>query len=42
MPWTPQTITVDVDIITILEQLPLEAVIEYLESLGYKVKVKKK
>lgn len=37
MPWTPQTITVDVDINTMLEQLPLEAVIEYLESLGYQI-----
>lgn len=42
MAWTPQTISVDVDINTVLEQLPLEAVIEYLESLGYKVKLKKK
>lgn len=37
MPWTQQTITVDVEIFDVLQQLPLEAIIEYLESLGYQV-----
>lgn len=38
MPWSPQTITLDVEILELLKQLPEEAVVEYLESLGYEVK----
>jgi len=38
MPWTPQTISVEVDIDDVLSQLPKEAIVEYLESLGYEVK----
>jgi len=37
MPWTSQTITLDVDVIEILKKLPEEAIVEYLESLGYQV-----
>lgn len=37
MSWTPQPITVDADIMDVLQQLPLEAIVEYLESLGYQV-----
>jgi hypothetical protein len=37
MPWTSQTVTFDVDVIEILKQLPEEAMVEYLESLGYQV-----
>lgn len=40
MPWSPQTVSVDVNIMKVLEQLPTEAVIEYLESLGYKIEKK--
>lgn len=38
MPWTPQAITLEVDINEVLSQLPKEAIVEYLESLGYEVK----
>jgi hypothetical protein len=37
MPWTSQTITLDVDVIEILKKLPEEAIVEYLQSLGYEV-----
>lgn len=37
MPWTSQTITVDADVMEILQQLPEEAIVEYLQSLGYEV-----
>jgi hypothetical protein len=37
MPWTSQPITVDTDVMEILQQLPEEAIVEYLQSLGYEV-----
>lgn len=37
MPWTTQTLTVDVEIMDVLERLPIEAIIEYLQTLGYEV-----
>ena len=37
MPWTPQTLSVDVDIMNVLQQLPVEAIVEYLQLLGYEV-----
>jgi|694.fasta_scaffold11211_21 hypothetical protein len=37
MPWTSQPITVDADVMEILQQLPEEAIVEYLQSLGYEV-----
>lgn len=37
MPWTTQPITVDIDPIDVLEQIPEEAIIEYMQSLGYQV-----
>lgn len=37
MPWTPQAISLEIEIMDVLRQLPVEAVIEYLKSLGYNV-----
>jgi hypothetical protein len=37
MPWTPQVISLEIEIMDVLRQLPVEAVIEYLKSLGYNV-----
>lgn len=38
MPWTSQTISMEVDIDDVLAQLPEEAIVEYLKSMGYEVK----
>lgn len=38
MPWTNQQLNVEVDILDVLKQLPEEAIVEYLESIGYEVK----
>jgi len=37
MPWTTHEVTINADILELLEQLPEEAIIEYLVSLGYEV-----
>lgn len=37
MPWSPQTISIDVDVMDTLASLPEEAIVEYLQSLGYEV-----
>lgn len=38
MPWSPQTLTIDVEVMDVLSKLPEEAIVEYLQSLGYEVK----
>lgn len=37
MPWTDQTLNVTVDVLEILEQIPTEAIIDYLRTLGYNI-----
>jgi hypothetical protein len=37
MPWTTHEVRIKADILELLEQLPEEAIIEYLVSLGYEV-----
>ena len=37
MPWSPQTLTIDVEVMDVLSKLPEEAIVEYLQSRGYKV-----
>lgn len=35
--WTPQQIELEIDIFHVLSQLSEEAIVDYLESIGYNV-----